>query len=76
MRFTASMISAPNFDCTESDMKRHFVLSFYVEDNSLSISEPPNKETLTGALSRVVHPSAPLTCSFSFPRVLLHFFYC
>lgn len=58
MRFTASMVSAPNFECTESDMKRHFVLSFYVEDNSLSISEPPNKETLTGTLSRCVRTSA------------------
>lgn len=48
MRFTASMVSAPNFECTGCDMKRHFVLSFYVEDNSLSIAEPPNKETLTG----------------------------
>lgn len=53
MRFTASMVGAPNFDCTECDMKRHFVLSFYVEDNSLSISEPPNKDTLTGAISSV-----------------------
>lgn len=51
MRFTASMVSAPNFDCTECDMKRHFVLSFYVEDNTLAISEPPNKETLTGTFS-------------------------
>lgn len=50
MRFTASMVSAPNFECTGCDMKRHFVLSFYVEDNSLSIAEPPNKETLTGKL--------------------------
>lgn len=71
MRFTASMVSAPNFECTESDMKRHFVLSFYVEDNSMSISEPPNKETLTGTLSRCVRTSA-----LAIYLWLLSFIYC
>lgn len=48
MRFTASMVNAPGFECTRSDLRRHFVLSFFLDDGSLELSEPPNKETHTG----------------------------
>jgi hypothetical protein len=53
MRFTASMVNAPNFECTKSDTQRRFVLSFYVDDGTLCIAEPPNKLTHTG--TPVVH---------------------
>lgn len=49
MRFQATMVSAPGFECTASDAQRKFMVSFFLEDSTLAIAEPPNSATRTGA---------------------------
>eukprot|EP00892_Ulva_mutabilis_P001205 jgi/Ulvmu1/11085/UM007_0267.1 len=48
MRFQATMVSAPGFECTASDTQRRFMVSFFLEDHTLAIAEPPNSATRTG----------------------------
>lgn len=48
MRFQATMVSAPGFECTASDAQRKFMVSFFLEDSTLAIAEPPNSATRTG----------------------------
>ena len=53
MRFKAGLVAAPGFALSASDRERHFVMTFFLEDDTLSISEAPNKATRTGAPSHL-----------------------
>lgn len=63
MRFQATMVSAPGFECTASDAQRKFMVSFFLEDSTLSIAEPPNTVTRTGADAAGTCPSANISIS-------------